>query len=283
MQQQKQKAEKAVKHLLEAQNQRSRNKVKGRLDAPFLFNIESMEKKVLLFSGGFDSTLQEFLIKPDVLLYVDMHTTYSEREKEHLRTLSEHYQKKLIIKDLPLGEFERENMYLPYRNLMLGTIAMEYGQHVYFGFNLTDNAPDKDEVFLRRINSLFRHLNVNCVWDMNWENKKFGFYAPFKSMTKTQMVSRCLSEGMEPSAIQHIRSCYSGTSVKGCGVCPVCRNKAIALLNNGIYDKDLFDKPITDSQLKKVLKDAKENPTEYPITFIKEVERARELLRQTQE
>ena len=43
-----------------------------------------MEKKVLLFSGGFDSMLQEWLIKPDILLYVDMRTSYSDREIEEI-------------------------------------------------------------------------------------------------------------------------------------------------------------------------------------------------------
>ena len=103
--------------------------------------------------------LQEYLLKPDVLLYVDMKTSYSEREIEALHKLSKHYTDRLVIKELPLGEYERENKYLPYRNLILGTIGMEYGQHVYFGFNQTDDAPDKDATFLRRMKEMYRHLN----------------------------------------------------------------------------------------------------------------------------
>ena len=57
-----------------------------------------MEKKVLLFSGGLDSMLQEYLLKPDVLLYVDMKTSYSEREIEALHKLSKHYTDRLVIK-----------------------------------------------------------------------------------------------------------------------------------------------------------------------------------------
>ena len=239
-----------------------------------------MEKKVLLFSGGFDSTLQEFLLKPDILLYVDMHTPYSELEKEYLKTLPKYYTDKLIIKDLPLGEYERENMYLPYRNLILGTIAMEYGQHIYFGFNAMDDAPDKDEIFLKRLNSLFKHLNKNCIWDMNWENRHFGFYAPFKNMTKTQMVHKCLQEGMDPNIIKHIRSCYSGTSTIGCGDCNVCVARAVALLNNGLYEDSLFDVPLTEKRLTKSINYAKENPQSYPQLYIEEYKRARVLLRQ---
>lgn len=50
-----------------------------------------MEKKILLFSGGFDSMLQEWLIRPDLLLYVDMKTSYAEREIEALKRLPPYY------------------------------------------------------------------------------------------------------------------------------------------------------------------------------------------------
>lgn len=203
-----------------------------------------MEKKVLLFSGGFDSTLQEFLLKPDVLLYVDMKTSYSAREIEHLKSLPKHYTDRLVIKELPLGEYERENKYLPYRNLILGTIAMQYGQHVYFGFNKDDSAPDKGKPFLNRTTKLFEILNQNAMADMNWDNYNFSFNAPFKKFSKTEMVAEVLKAGMNPDDIRNIRSCYSGVSHKGCGVCPVCLDKAEALLNNGIYKEDVFDEDI---------------------------------------
>ena len=232
------------------------------------------EKKVLLFSGGFDSMLQEWLLKPDVLLYVDMETSYSQREIEQLKTLPESYQKRLIIKELPLGEYERENKYLPYRNLILGTIAMQYGQHVYFGFNIYDEAPDKDENFLRKLNSLFRHLNVNCIGDMGWENRHFGFYAPFKKFSKTEMVRKCLESGMPAEMIQKIRSCYSSTSIIGCMDCRVCFNKAVALLNNGIYSDELFDRPISEKDFQYTYQLIKDNPDDYPKKYIYEVNRA---------
>ena len=132
---------------------------------------------------------------------------------------------------------------------MLGTIAMQYGQHVYFGFTYKDNAPDKDYVFLDKTTSLFRHLNKNCIGDMGWDSDRFSFNAPFKRYTKSEMVALCLKNGMPVKDIQSIRSCYDGVSEHGCGKCPVCINKAIALLNNGIYDARLFDAPVKVSDL----------------------------------
>lgn len=238
-----------------------------------------MEKKVLLFSGGFDSCLQEWLVKPDVLLYVDMKTSYSDRELEALQRLPKYYTDRLIIKELPLGEYERENKYLPYRNLILGTIAMQYGQHIYFGFNEADDAPDKDQMFLDKTTSLFRHLNKNCLGDMGWSTHNFSFNAPFKKLTKSQMVKLCLEKGMPVEWIQGIRSCYDDKSEIGCGRCNVCLNQAVALINNGIYKDSLFDEPITVENLTKRLNYAKNNPSEYTKKYCFDLARAIKNLR----
>lgn len=242
-----------------------------------------MEKKVLLFSGGFDSCLQEWLVKPDVLLYVDMKTSYSERELEALNRLPDYYKKRLVIKEFPLGEYERENKYLPYRNLILGTLAMHYGQHVYFGFNRMDDAPDKDNMFIDKTTSLFRHLNKHCIGDMGWETTNFSFNAPFKKYTKSQMVSVCLSKGMPVEWIQSIRSCYDDKSEIGCGICYVCLNQAIALINNDIYKDSLFDEPITIEKLTARYNYATQNPKEYPKEYCFDIQRAIKKLQLLQE
>lgn len=242
----------------------------------FLIHCSMKEKKVLLFSGGFDSILQEYLLKPDVLLYVDMKTSYSQREIEALDKLPQHYKKRLVIKELPLGEYERESKYLPYRNLILGAIGMQYGQHVYFGFNKSDCAPDKDKVFLVRTNHLFEHLNVDCVADMGWPNENFSFEAPWKDYTKTDMVRMCLAHGMSKRLIQSVRSCYDSYSENGCGHCPVCYKKAVALINNGIYEDRFFDTPITSENLQNWLDDVKDY---YPACLTKDTRSAIALLR----
>jgi 7-cyano-7-deazaguanine synthase in queuosine biosynthesis len=236
-----------------------------------------MEKKVLLFSGGFDSLLQEWLIRPNVLLYVDMKTVYSQKEIEHLYTLPKRYQNRLIIKELPIGEYERENSYLPYRNLLLGTIGMQYGQHVYFGFNKHDDAPDKDKKFIRDINKMFEHLNKNCIMDMGWKNENYGFYAPFQDKTKTEMVALAIEKGMPVKLIQEARSCYSGVSDKGCGRCRVCFNRAVALINNGIYEHRLFDSPITEDDFIYTYKLIEDE--QYSRLYYEEIKRAHRLFK----
>lgn len=227
--------------------------------------------------------LQEWLIRPHILLYVDMKTSYSAREIEFLKTLPKYYASRLVIKEFPLGEYERENKYLPYRNLILGTLAMQYGQHIYFGFNDCDDAPDKDGVFLNRTTKLFEHLNKNCIGDMGWDTTNFSFNAPFKKLSKTDMVRLCLEKGMLVKRIQNIRSCYSGISEKGCGECYVCLNKAIALLNNDIYDPKVFDHKITVEDFDKRIQFIEDGPYNYKAKYIKEVKQARRKLLKFQE
>lgn len=240
-----------------------------------------MEKKILLFSGGFDSMLQEWLIRPDLLLYVDMKTSYAEREIEALKRLPPYYVDRLKVIEFPLGEYERENKYLPYRNLILGTLAMQYGQHVYFGFNEADNAPDKDDVFIRRLTTLFRHLNKHCIGDMGWENTHFSFSAPYKHLTKTEMVAECLKQGMPVDWIQKIRSCYDSASEIGCGVCRPCLNRGIALINNGIYEPELFDTPIDEVWLWNLMKEtASYDGGDYSAKYYADIKKAHRLLRQ---
>ena len=242
-----------------------------------------MEKKVLLFSGGFDSLLQEYLIKPDVLLYVDMETSYSQRELEALQRLPQSYRDRLIVINFPLGVYEKDNKYLPYRNLFLATLALQYGQHVYFGFNASDDAPDKDDTFLKRLTTLFKHLNKNAIGDMGWDNKNFSFSAPFKDTTKTELGSKALVAGMSPRFIQNIRTCYDSDSVRGCGRCRPCLNKAVALINNNLSTTFRFDTPITDNSIESLYNEIMERLEEggnLPKNYVDEVTRARHILRQ---
>lgn len=175
-----------------------------------------------------------------------MHTVYSQRELEHLDTLPDYYRKRIIVKDLPLGEYEKSDSYIPYRNLMLIAVALQYGPKVYLGFTGQDNARDCQEPFIKQAVSLFRLLNRDNKGKVEWSEKDFALYAPYQKFTKAEMVRDCLNNGMPAKWIQNIRTCYSGTSEKGCGMCLPCWNKAVALLNNGLYREDLFDHPIDE-------------------------------------
>ena len=202
-------------------------------------------KSVLLFSGGLDSILLEWKVNPDHLLYVNMGTLYAQREIENLNRLPIRYRNKLIIKDLPLGEFEHSDSCIPYRNLMLIALALQYAPKVYIGLTGQDGYSDCSGTFLNKVRSIFRYLNTD-IEHTPFGQSIFKIEAPFRGYTKTAMIAECLKTGMPKELIQNTRTCYSGCSKKGCGVCLPCWNKAVALLNNDLYDDSLFDQPISE-------------------------------------
>lgn len=82
-------------------------------------------KKVLLYSGGMDSWLIDKIWKPDVKLYIDMKTRYSEEEIKRLPN-------DVIIEQLDLGKWERTDAIIPLRNLYLVMLATNYGDDICF-------------------------------------------------------------------------------------------------------------------------------------------------------
>lgn len=164
---------------------------------------------------------------------------------------------------------------------MLGAIAQQYGQHIYFGFNALDtDCPDTDQIFIALMNRIFSHLNITAVNDMQWENCNFSFNAPFGSYTQSQMVKKCLSQGMPIDWIRNIRTCYNGKSKNGCGVCRCCTRKATALLSNGISIGGLFDREITKETLEEKFRIVTSGEDDYPPTYADEIRKAITFLRQ---
>lgn len=209
--------------------------------------------KVMLFSGGLDSVLQEHFIKPDKLLYIDIGGEYSKAEIKHIKTLGAHYTRRLVIQKLDISAFEASDLYLPFRNLLFITLAFEYGDQVYIGFNEADNAPDKDAAFMLYVNDLFRHMNKPGYVPSSWKGTPL-VQAPFKTFTKTELLRKYINEGGYMPLIKKLRTCYDAESKKGCGKCSPCLSKAVALINNGQRIQYLFDEPITKAALIKMRK-----------------------------
>ena len=100
----------------------------------------SYNNKVLLYSGGMDSWLIDKIWKPDVKLYVDMNTKYSQEEIKRLPS-------DVIIDKLDLSKWEREDKIIPLRNMYLIGIASNYGNEICLGATAGDRVLDKSPVF----------------------------------------------------------------------------------------------------------------------------------------
>jgi 7-cyano-7-deazaguanine synthase in queuosine biosynthesis len=217
-------------------------------------------KSVMLFSGGFDSRLQAMIIKPDVLLYVDMRSVYSDIEIEHLDQLPALMKKKLIItKPLDMSQFENPvNNYVPFRNIYLALTALQYGQRIIFGFNEGDTAPDKTTEFLHNSAKYLEAFTGKHYRPVDWTGGKISIEAPYRTFTKADMVrTHLIRYHTSKSVIAGIRSCYDKDSKKGCGNCTPCIAKAVALIINKISTENVFDRDVTVEILNEYRKYAK--------------------------
>lgn len=216
-----------------------------------MFKFRSM--KVMLFSGGLDSVIQSRFIEPDILLYVKMHTKPMKKELAALEKLPKWYKDRLVItKSINLSQFENSVFTIPYRNLILILIALQYGNEVYVGFNADESMDDKNPMFIKQANEfLTRRFKRKIHLPDAYQGGKIKVIAPFEHVSKSDMVKRFLHKFPDQvKFIQKLYTCYRPDAVKGCGFCDPCIKKAIALKENGIYADRFFDSPVTDKDIK---------------------------------
>jgi len=170
-------------------------------------------KRVLLYSGGMDSWLIDKLWKPDIKLYVNFHTKASFQEMSRLP-------KDVIKLDFDLSEFERKNFFLPYRNLLLITIAANYGDVICLGSVASDVHLDNSDEFIFKINELINFLSS----EEEGNNKKIiSLYSHF---TKEELLYNYVLEGGDIDlAERECFSCYKPENDNHCHKCKSCNQK----------------------------------------------------------
>lgn len=192
-------------------------------------------KTVLLYSGGIDSYCLARIVKPDVLLYVDMGTKYTGHEILRLKKPLGCENSELVYESMEaLGRFEREeDGIIPARNAMLILLAAQYGDEIIIGSTASDKAADNCEPFTELMNKMLTEL-----WKPQWwlpDGIKKSVVTPLKGMTKSHIVSEYIRSGGDVATLRDCFSCYTPNKKgKECGNCPACGQKWIALMNNCI-------------------------------------------------
>ncbi|MCS3283396.1 7-cyano-7-deazaguanine synthase [Bacteroides salyersiae] len=196
----------------------------------------SYEKKVLLYSGGMDSWLIDKIWKPDVKLYVDMGTKYSQEEIKRLPA-------DVVVEKLDLSKWEREDKIIPLRNMYLIGIATNYGNEICLGATAGDRVLDKSPIFADMYEQLLNYLYRKQHWT---EERKIRINLDFKKYTKAQLVWIYKEQGGNiENAFASSFSCYSPEDGKECWKCKPCFRKFIAFALNGYpFTEDIIDRNV---------------------------------------
>lgn len=196
-------------------------------------------KSVLLFSGGMDSLMMDHLLNPDYLLTIYHGQKYEAVEGHHIASLVKHEiidRHKIIVDLLGLGKFERDDAIIPCRNLYFILLAANYGEAIYLGSMYGDRSLDKSPEFFQKAEDMLNFLYQEQHW---CEKREFQVLAPYKNLTKTELVTLYLEKGGNPEHLLKSYSCYEG-GMKPCGWCKPCFRKWVSLVNNQINCRGYF-------------------------------------------
>lgn len=202
--------------------------------------------KVLLYSGGMDSWLIDHIIKPDVILFVRIHTANNEMEYQKLLELLDKGKvkaNKLKVVDYDLSEYERpsQNYYLPLRNLHFVTLAAHYGNEIYLGATGSSTHFDKNMTFAEKSADIISYLLSET------NEGPVTIKLPFKDTTKTELLKQFIDNGGSiEDAYESTVSCYTPIDGKPCMSCTSCMSKFAAFYNNGYkFDEESLKRFMT--------------------------------------
>ena len=192
--------------------------------------------KILLFSGGSDSVLWYYLNKPDYLVYINMHTRYSEQEINKIK--NGYFKDKVKIIDFPLGKYERSDAIIPLRNLYLPMVicnefpAEEYGDlSIQICGTKNDRVLDKSLKFAKMTSKLLTYLYSPQHWIP--EGRKITIDLSSKKYTKSQALKLFIEQGGDINALKDQSfSCYDPIDGEECqcrnGICKPCFRKYVS-------------------------------------------------------
>ena len=185
-------------------------------------------KKVLLYSGGMDSWLIDKLWEPDIKLYVNMNTEYSNWEIARLP-------KDVDVVDLPLGQYSLDNSIIPLRNLYLFLTAcnVTYFEDVEICLGALDGdrINDKSQEFVDLLNPLLEYLYQEQI---SQPGRYVKAVMPYKKCSKRELLEMYVAKGGNLDEVWYNTfSCYHPKIGTPCLDCKACFRKAIPFIVAG--------------------------------------------------
>lgn len=204
-----------------------------------------MEKAVVVFSGGQDSTtcllwaLEEFdEVETVTFLYGQRHDAEVECAQKiaeelgvkqkiiHMDLLNQLTENALTRKDMAIEEGEIPNTYVEGRNHIFLSFAAIYAQtigakNIITGVSETESSgyPDCRDAFIQSLNTtlnLAMDADLKLITPLMWKDKA-AVWEMADQMGRLQYIR------------EHTLTCYNGVIGDGCGECPSCK-----LRNDGL-------------------------------------------------
>jgi 7-cyano-7-deazaguanine synthase in queuosine biosynthesis len=135
------------------------------------------------------------------------------------------------------SKWEEKDAHIPGRNgFLVLAAAVKYKPDEVILVCQADemSIPDRSPEFFTSISYLASLLS----------EKPVKVWTPFENMTKTEMVTWYLKQGLPVEDLRRTRSCYGVTAIP-CGNCSACFRRWVAFTNNGIREKTLEEVPLS--------------------------------------
>ena len=192
------------------------------------------ERQCVMFSGGMDSLIAALALDCKNLVYVQLGHRYQGVEQARAQQLARQIGKQLTVLEGPnLGQFEREDAYIPGRNMALAYMGALEHDVVRFCFQKGERAvSDRTEQFCELASealseAMDRRVNVMGVWTECY---------------KDEMVRWYLAQGYPLHWLRIAWSCYQPTEICGeCGACKACLRKYMAIKAIGLDCEEWFE------------------------------------------
>jgi len=187
-----------------------------------------MEKNSgLLLSGGVDSYVAYLYLGKPPCIYIDTGAKYSIRESAAVDELMFHNRDLGLKKNfsLDLREFEHPDANIPFRNLLLITIAAEYFDKIFIVCQRGEQSiPDRTNKFFEDASKLLSYLKGTKVEIVN----------VFADMTKQDIVAWYLTNSHDIDILKkYTWSCFDNKRGR-CGECATCFRLWVALRYNNV-------------------------------------------------
>lgn len=183
--------------------------------------------KVLMWSGGLDSTIAWFYLGKPKTVFVNLGHRYHAGEYFTCQALAKRLKMNFVLeKRLYLGDMEQEDAHIPMRNMFLAMVGALYGDEIYLVFQRGEQEiPDRSRRFLEEASALLSFLN----------ERRIVVHSPFLEMTKADMIKWYILNDHPLDVLYKTYSCFSEDALKSpCGDCPACFRRWIAFDHNNL-------------------------------------------------